>query len=340
MKKWEGETMKKPIKQIKPNPHRNFDIYPIGEPQVKLLMESIDEVGMFLGLPARKVGDFYEIACGHHRLEALERIGATHVDLAVNDYSDEEMLKIMIRENSTQRGNENFGAVLDSVGAVLIQIVRDVYKDMEKNPDPEKTGNLNSGRGIGRETILSKEPSLSEGNIKAALFSFRNTGVYLQLLKKGGLPEEFWHWYEKPIITSIEAVAMFPKPAHAATWVKRVDSKRFQQKIGISQHVNIVSTLVNNDHPLSTRFIESTITRLKDTNLGSQSPTETPEKELVEKAYDVIKAIKSLKNKIEKFKIEKGEQECFVKSIPTIIEDLQQQLVWFNDISHEEIINI
>ena len=48
------QRMKKPIDQILPNPHRNFDIYPISESQVERLVESIHEVGMFLGLPARK----------------------------------------------------------------------------------------------------------------------------------------------------------------------------------------------------------------------------------------------------------------------------------------------
>jgi len=189
---WEGEKMKKSIDQILPNPHRNFDIYPIGEAQVKVLMDSIADVGMFLGLPARKVQGGYEIACGHHRLEALKRHGIIHIDLAVNDYSDDDMLKIMIRENSTQRGNENFGAVLDSVGAVLVQCVKDVYV-MGMTTDPsgrdEIKMRLINGDGIGWKSIIKKEPSLSAHSVQAALSVFRKTDAYLKLLKKGGLPE-------------------------------------------------------------------------------------------------------------------------------------------------------
>ena len=334
--------MKKAIEQILPNPHRDFDIYPIGDTQVNVLIESITEVGMFLGLPARKVDGGYEIAAGHHRLEALKRSGATRVDLAVKDYTDTEMLKIMIRENSSQRGNENFGAVMDNVAAVLVECVKCVYQeDMKKKSDPlsEQRGNLESGRGIGRNVIHEKEPALSTAQIQAALQTFKATGVYLKLLKKGGLPEEFWHLYEKTPTTTIEAVAMFPKAAHAATWISRVDDERFQSKISMEQHINIVGTMTKGDHPLSTKLIEATIIRLKDSNLGDL-PSTNDEKTLDEKAADVITAIKSLGNKIEKFKEAKGDSECYIKSIPAIIADTHELLEWFNDISQEEIINI
>ena len=97
------------------------------------------------------------------------------------------MLKIMIRENSTQRGNENFGAVLDSVGAVLVQCVKEVY-----NPENVCTrgnisegsikGNLESGVGIGWQTITAKEPAFSRRMVDSALATFRTTGTYLKLL--------------------------------------------------------------------------------------------------------------------------------------------------------------
>ena len=158
----------------------------------------------------RKTSNGYEIACGHHRLEALKRVGISHVDLAVQNYTDEEMLKIMIRENSTQRGNENFGAVLDSIGAVLVSCVKDTMRSWPDWPGPKKDGNnpiqtLKNGKGIGRNIIKEKEPSLIEKHIKTAFRTFRTTGVYLELLKKGGLPEEYWHLYEKePITTRVE----------------------------------------------------------------------------------------------------------------------------------------
>jgi len=72
---------------------------------------------------------------------------------------------------------------------------------------------IENGTGIGDATIINKEPSLSKNSVIHALSTFRKTGHYLPLLKKGGLPKEFWHLYEKPQTTTIEAVSMLPKPA-------------------------------------------------------------------------------------------------------------------------------
>ncbi len=99
-------------------------------------------------------------------------------------------------KNSTQRGNENFGAVLDSVGAVLVQCVKDVYDPLKNISEDKRStgtikGNLEKGEGLGRDVILAKEPSLQAHSVQAALSVFRKTDGYLKLLKKGGLPEEF-----------------------------------------------------------------------------------------------------------------------------------------------------
>jgi len=341
----EGEKMKKPIEQILPNPHRNFDIYPIGEAQVKVLMDSIADVGMFLGLPARKVQGGYEIACGHHRLEALKRVGYTHIDIAVNEYTDDDMLKIMIRENSTQRGNENFGAVLDSVGAVLVQCVKDVYDPLNNRSEGSTQNRLHleSGVGIGRETILAKEPSLSLRGVIAALSVFRKTDGYLKLLKKGGLPEEFHHLYDKPAITTIEAVAQFPKPAHAAAWVKGIDDIRFTEKITMEAHAPMIRQMIedceSNNVTLSVKAIESVIKAKRDANLGKiDTVYDKEEKTMEEKADDIIKTIKSLKNKLAKFQIEKQQylQDLYIEDMDAIITLLIDSLGWFKTIRDEK----
>lgn len=340
----EGIKMKKPISEILPNPHRNFDIYPVGETQVELLIDSINDVGMFLGLPARKTESGYEIACGHHRLEALRRTGATHVDLAVNNYSDEDMLKIMIRENSTQRGNENFGAVLDSVGAVLVQCVRVLYKGgVQGLPDVNwvtiKT-NITSGEGIGYKLIHKTEPSLSEKLARTALSTFRSTGTYLSLLKKGGLPEQFWHLYEKTPVTKIEAVSMFPKPAHAAAWVRGVEDELFQERFSLDSHSSMVSQiLAANDKSTSAKEITEYIRKKLNPNLNL-NPDEKDEKDLTEKAEDTTKAIKALLKKITKFKEEKGDNDCYIESIEPIINALIEELEWLMDCRQATTIDV
>ena len=98
--------------------------------------------------------------------------------------------------------------MLDSVGAVLVQCVRDVYECLKDSSDITKSqeiikGKLETGDGIGRDQIYNKEPSLPIHSIQHALSTFRNTGTYLSLLKKGGLPEEYWHLYEKKQLTGV-----------------------------------------------------------------------------------------------------------------------------------------
>ena len=344
MKNYEGEAMKKLIEQIKPNPHRNFDIYPIGDIQIKLLMDSIEDVGMFLGLPARKVGNYYEIACGHHRLEALKRTGATHVDLAVKNYTDDEMLKIMIRENSTQRGNENFGAVLDSVGAVLVQIVKEVYAKM--NPSDQKVTqvqkSIENGGGINREVFLNKEPSFSHFQVQNTLATFRNTDVYLQLLKKGGLPEEFWHLYEKPQITTIDAVAMFSKPAHAAEWVKQVDYDLFKQRFSVDQHQMMVADIIRDGDAtgVTVPAIREYINKKLNPNMTIDDEGEKEEKSIDELSDELTKAIKALFKKIMRFKEDKGDRDCYFENIEPIINPLIEDLEWVMDCRKSDTINV
>ena len=347
MKNYEGETMKKLISEVLPNIHRDFSIYPIGEAQVDRLVESIKEVGMFLGLPARKTKKGYEIAAGHHRLEALKRTGATHVDLAVKDYSDDDMLKIMIRENNLQRGDENFGAVLDSVGAVLVACVKDIYGPNKKsthNPTniSIKASVETTGSGVGVEAILGKEPSLQRMAVKHALSTLRNTGTYLILLKKGGLPEEFWHLYEKPQITTIDAVAMFSKPAHAAEWVKQVDGDVFKQRFSVDQHQAMVADIIRDGDAtgVTVPAIREYINKKINPNMTMDSDEEKEEKSIDELSDELTKAIKALFKKIMRFKEDKGDRDCYFENIEPIINPLIEDLEWVMDCRKSDTINV
>ena len=74
-----------------------------------------------------------------------------------------------------------------------MECVKDVLMSGTNDPSniqgSTQIQNLKNGSGIGRKYIHEREPSISDRNIKAALRTFQSTGVYLELLKKGGLPE-------------------------------------------------------------------------------------------------------------------------------------------------------
>ncbi len=64
-------------------------------------------------------------------------------------------------ENMTQRGNSGYAATMDSVAAVIRKVVAEIYTlsgSVDGKSDGHVKGNLESGRGIGRNTIL-KDPA-------------------------------------------------------------------------------------------------------------------------------------------------------------------------------------
>ena len=93
--------MKVKIKDLKPNPFRDIDTYPLDEPKVNSLEQSIKQTGFWDNIPARKCNGEIQIAYGHHRLEALRRLmdPEYEVDIPVKDLDDATMIKIMANEN-------------------------------------------------------------------------------------------------------------------------------------------------------------------------------------------------------------------------------------------------
>lgn len=85
---------------IHTNPYRLLHVYPWIEPKLDALQRSIDDVGFWEGVIARprKEGG-YELAFGHHRIEAAKRSGLNRVPLIIRDLTDEQMVKFMGREN-------------------------------------------------------------------------------------------------------------------------------------------------------------------------------------------------------------------------------------------------
>jgi len=103
------------ISSIDPNPMRKLKRYPYNKLRLANLEDSIGDVGFFEGVHARKVGNRYQLAFGHHRIEACRRHGLKKVPLLVGDYSDEEMLKMLSREN-------------DDVGEGRMEVFQEVWE--------------------------------------------------------------------------------------------------------------------------------------------------------------------------------------------------------------------
>jgi len=99
------------IAQLRHNPFRELEDFPLDREKIDKLKESITATGFWGTIVARKKGSAYEIAFGHHRKASLEElqtegiIGKTEkVDIIVRELTNEEMIQLMARENLEEWG--------------------------------------------------------------------------------------------------------------------------------------------------------------------------------------------------------------------------------------------
>lgn len=93
--------MKIALKDLKPNPFRNFDLYPIFPEWIEQLKDSIKQTGYWNGFCVREHNGEYQIAYGHHRLEAAKQVyGESYeIDVEPEEMTDSMMRARMFREN-------------------------------------------------------------------------------------------------------------------------------------------------------------------------------------------------------------------------------------------------
>lgn len=87
---------------VRHNPFRRFEEFPLIEKKVAALQNSIQETGFWDNVLGRIVEGGVEIAYGHHRIEAAKRVyGEDHeIGITIRELSDIEMLRVMGLENS------------------------------------------------------------------------------------------------------------------------------------------------------------------------------------------------------------------------------------------------
>jgi ParB-like chromosome segregation protein Spo0J len=98
---------------IETNPFRLLKTYPFNERKIETLCRSIKDVGLWEGVIARRKGNRFELAFGHHRREAARRSKLKTIPVIVRDLSDEQMLQFMGRENA-EDFNADFLVMLET----------------------------------------------------------------------------------------------------------------------------------------------------------------------------------------------------------------------------------
>lgn len=130
------------IKNLRPNPFRRLEEYPIQREKVEALKLSIFTSNFWTSIIARPAGKgTFEIAFGHHRLVALTELyeADDEVEIIVRDLSNEDMIRMMANENMAEWGSdgwvevETIRATIDAYGKGLItlpSVPKDVRKDL------------------------------------------------------------------------------------------------------------------------------------------------------------------------------------------------------------------
>jgi hypothetical protein len=109
------------IKNIRPNPFRNVERYPIREEKVEALIKSFKATGgVWPVILGREAGSHVEIPFGHHRKTAWERVMKPSDEIEVNimELSDTDMIKMMAHENLEEWGTSAI-VEIETVAAVV-----------------------------------------------------------------------------------------------------------------------------------------------------------------------------------------------------------------------------
>lgn len=152
------EIVTVPTEKIATNPYRRLHDYPYVQSKLDALQRSIAEVGLWPSVIARPLEDRlwqYELAFGHHRIEAARRFGLREIPLIVENLSDRQMLQYMGREN-LEDYNAIFLIQLESWEATVKSGL--LSTRVEKTPQPIEIAKLLGWVRIqgGKTTILNQ----------------------------------------------------------------------------------------------------------------------------------------------------------------------------------------
>lgn len=123
---------------------------------------------------------------------AARRLKIKEIDLSVAKRSDDQMLRIMIQENATQRGH-NAASTLDSVAAAMGQIIYlalsgEFPGNLCNSLDGLKKiqGRIEAGLGIGDDLIHAFLPpnSLTPSEVREAVAIIKASDKHLDIIKR------------------------------------------------------------------------------------------------------------------------------------------------------------
>jgi len=151
------------IKNINPanleaNPFRGLAKYPYNPDKIDALRRSIKDVGLWEGVIARKKPGGYELAFGHHRVEAARKERLDRIPVIVRDLTDRQMIEFMGREN-LEDFNADFLVMLNSWEAAE-EYCSKAPKSPEARGREAETGARCTRRAVSLPLMMARSPKL------------------------------------------------------------------------------------------------------------------------------------------------------------------------------------
>jgi len=282
------KTMKIKLKNIKKNPYRDLNKYPIDQEKVKKLEKSIEDTDFWDNLLARNINDNIELAYGHHRLEALKNIHGNdfEIDVTVKNINDETMFKIMVNENDSWYDSVSN---IDEAAEQAIKFLALKYNKKEEKVTAENLQDfLGWLHGKAKDALTRINAVKNEKISRDVLSSFKNPSVATRFLNSiNGAKKEHIKTIAKEVINkdlSLNDIAKYTKDR--VYDFKQPAVKTEKKEAEVSQKIEIIKA----------EFIEATATANKFKKFLQL--TDLPDVKILESAGKAIYEMKRLKNEI------------------------------------------
>jgi len=204
------------IKDLKPNPYRDLENYPINREKVEALKASILQTGFWDNILARKSNGDIQIAYGHHRLVVLREVMKPEdiVDIPVKDLPDSVMIQVMANENMDE---------WKTSASVIDETVRVAKEFLEKYPDERKKILSLAKESIVGSPMIAKFLGWKQSRVSSSLLRInaidegiidreaikempteRHATEFASAMKKDPMPKEKQRVFAKEIAESFE----------------------------------------------------------------------------------------------------------------------------------------
>ena len=176
--------MKYQLKDVRPNPFRRSEKYPILKEKVEELVESIETTGFWENIVGREVDGKLQVAYGHHRLEALKKVFplTQEFDWRVRKLSDGTMVQMMARENS-EAYKQNADVLLESIRAT-VQALADGKIEIGKESGQMEAADIKNGLRYAPSFVIGEKGDRAAA--AGSAYSTQTLGKFLGINALGG----------------------------------------------------------------------------------------------------------------------------------------------------------